>query len=495
MKLNILFGGAAGQGPNFLTHLLGNSLVQLGYYVFYSRDYQSLIRGGHNFNVLTFSENPVYSNENQIDILVCLDENTEIIHKKNLKKNGIILKGNKENVFYAGKLFKILGLDFKFLDDLLKQENRYEENIQFAKQGYENTKENIQIPKPLVKKNYFINGNQGISQGAIKSGLDIYYAYPMTPATPVIGELAENQIENNLIVLELENEISVINAGVGSAMTGAKTMVGTSGGGFDLMTESLSLIGIAEVPMVIYLSQRAGAATGVATYTGQGDLNIARHSGHGEFSRLVLAPGDPKEAQELTSQSFYFSQKYKVPVILIGDKHLAESFYTLTEIPKLISSKKSTNLMRYNSYEKDDFGSSTEIPEIINKNVERRLRKHEEIKKEAEKFDMFRIYGKDSNNVVISWGSPKGAILDSIGELNCKFLQVLYLEPFSEKIREEILGKNIILIENNATGQLGDLIREKTGIFISDKNKILRYDGRPFLADELKKEIEKRMVK
>lgn len=493
MRLNILFGGEAGQGPNFLTHLLGSALVKIGYYVFYSRDYQSLIRGGHNFNVLTFSEEPVYSNDNQIDILVCLDKNTEAIHKKNLKRNGIILKGHKENVYYAGKLFKILGLDFKILDNLLKKEVRYDENIKFAQQGYSNIKKSIQISKALLKKTYFMNGNQGISQGAIKSGLDIYYAYPMTPATPVLGELAEKQIENNILVLELENEISVINAGVGSAMTGAKTMVGTSGGGFDLMTETLSLTGMAEVPMVIYLAQRPGPATGVATYTGQGDLNIARHSGHGEFNRIVLAPGNPKESEELVNQAFYFSQKYKIPSIVISDKHLGESFYTLTENPTIISSPKSTFLIRYNSYEKDKHGCATENPEIIKKNIEERLKKGEVINKEIERFNPFRIYGKDSNNIVVSWGSPKGAILDSIKELNCKFLQVLCIEPFSNKIKKELEGKNIILVENNATGLLGNLIAEKIGIFIDDKNKILRYDGRPFLVDELKEEIKRRL--
>jgi len=493
MRINIIFGGKAGQGPNFLTHLLGNALVQKGYYVFYSRDYQSLIRGGHNFNTLTFSEQPVYSNDSQIDILVCLDENTEMIHKRNLKKKGIILKGHPENVYYAGKLFRILGLDFGILDRLLKEESRYDENIKLANAGYNDVKESIQIPKPLIKKRYFMNGNQGISEGAIKSGLDIYYAYPMTPATPVMGELAEKQIENNILVLELENEIGVINAAIGSSMTGAKTMIGTSGGGFDLMTEALSLTGIAEIPMVIYLSQRPGPATGVATYTGQGDLNIARHGGHGEFPRMVLAPGDPTEAQELASHAFYFSQKYKIPTILIGDKHMAESFYTLEKIPKLIPSKKSTSLMRYNSYEKDKFGSATENPEIINKNIEMRLRKGEDLKKEAEKFKEFNIYGKDSQNVIVSWGSTKGAILDSINDLDCKFLQVFYIEPFSPRIKKELEGKNIILIENNSTAELGDLITEKTGIFINNKNKILRYDGRPFLADELKKAIEERI--
>jgi len=112
-------------------------------------------------------------------------------------------------------------------------------------------------------------------------------------------------------------------------------MIGTSGGGFDLMTESLSLCGMAEVPLVFYLAMRPGPSTGVATYTSQADLNLALYSGHGEFPRIVLAPGDPKEAIELTNQAFYFSQKFKIPSIIVSDKHLAESFYTLHDNPKL----------------------------------------------------------------------------------------------------------------------------------------------------------------
>jgi len=495
MRINILFGGEAGQGPNILTHILGEALVKQGYYVFYSRDYQSLIRGGHNFNVLTFSDKPVYSNDIQIDILIALDENTEEIHKKNLKKEGLILKGHPSNMYYAGKLFKILGLDFEFLERELKElEKRFDENIKESKEGYASAEKSIELVKVSSKKSYFMNGNQGISEGAIKSGLDIYYAYPMTPATPVLGELAEKQIENNYIVLELENEIAVANAGVGSSITGAKTMVGTSGGGFDLMGETLSLTGIAGAPLVFYLSQRPGPGTGVATYTGQGDLNIARHSGHGEFNRIVLAPGNPKESEELTNQAFYFSQKYRIPSIVVSDKHLGESFYTIEEKSKIISIPKKVELGRYNSYEKDKEGSSTEDAEIINRNIQERLKIGKEIERESGKFERYKIFGNEkSNNVIISWGSPKGAILDAIKNLDSKFIQILYIEPFPEKIREEIIGKNIILIENNATGQLGSLIREKTGIFIEDKNKILRYDGRPFLCDELKREIEGRL--
>jgi len=494
--MNILFGGKAGQGSNILSAILGEALTKEGYYVFVSRDYQSLIRGGHNFNVLTFSDEPLKSNDSVIDVLVALDENTINLHKKELKKDGNIISGEgKGNMYFAGRLFKILCMDFKILEaELKKLKERFEENIKEAKEGYEEEKK-VACRVIYNKKNlYFMNGNQGISQGAIKSGLDVYYAYPMTPATNVLSELAEKQIENNILVLELESEISVVNSAIGSAITGAKVMVGTSGGGFDLMTESLSLTGMAEVPLVIYLASRPGPSTGVATYTGQGDLQLARYSGHGEFNRVVLAPGDPKEAEELTSQAFYFSQKFMIPAIVLSDKHLAECFYTLDDKAVITSSKKSASLRRYNSYEADEFGSATENSNIIEKNVIERMKKGLEIEKEAEKFEQYLFYGKeDSQNVVVSWGSTKGAIIDAIKDLNASFVQILYIEPFQKEVKKYFKNKNVILVENNATGQLGKLIAEKTGIFIPDSNKILRFDGRPFLADELKKEIQRRL--
>ncbi len=496
MRINVLFGGQAGQGPNILTQVLGRALVKQGYYVFFSREYQSLIRGGHNFNVLSFSEEPIYSNDSEMDIIVALDENTEKIHAKKLKKNGVILKGSDDNMYYAGRLFKLFCLDFSLLDKELKElEKRYKENISEAKKGYDEEKKTVcRIAYKKGKNSLFMNGNQGVSEGAIKSGLDVYYAYPMTPATNVLSELAEKQKSENILVLEIENEIGVINTAIGSAITGAKAMIGTSGGGFDLMTEALSLTGIAEVPLVIYLAQRPGPSTGLATYTGQGDLQMARYSGHGEFPRVLFAPGEPKECEELTSQAFYFSQKFKIPAIILSDKHLAESFYTLNEKPKIVKSEKSTKLERFNSYEKDETGSATENPEIINKNVERRLKKEKEIEKEAEKFTQYNVYGKkNSKNLVVSWGSTKGAILDAIKDLDAKFIQILHIEPFpSAKIKKELTG-NLILVENSATGQMADIITEKTGVFVENKNKILRYDGRPFLADELRKEIERRL--
>ncbi|VVB82527.1 2-oxoglutarate synthase subunit KorA [uncultured archaeon] len=496
MKFSILFGGKAGQGANILSDILGNALVKEGHYVFISRDYQSLIRGGHNFNVLTFSDSPVRSNDSTVDLIVALDKNTIDLHKKDLKKGGEIIEGEgKGNMYFAGRLFKILCMDFKILEEQLKRLRQFDTNMIEAKAGYAEEKKTACKVGYEKNKLSFMNGNKGISEGAIKSGLDVYYAYPMTPATNVSGELAEKQIENNHLVLELENEISVINAAIGSSMTGAKSMIGTSGGGFDLMTEALSLAGIAETPLVIYLASRPGPSTGVATYTGQGDLNMAVYAGHGEFPRMVLAPGDPTECAELTSQAFYFSQKFGIPVIVLSDKHLAESIYSLDKNPVITPSKKMVSMRRYNSYETDKFGCATENSEIIKKNVETRLAKGKEIAKEAEKFEQIKVYGnKNSKNVIVASGSVKGAILDAINGLDAKFVQVLSIEPFPAlKIKKEIEKNNVILVENNATGQFGKMVQEKTGVFIDEKNKILRYDGKPFFSDELNKEIKGRM--
>lgn len=492
MRLNLVIGGKAGQGPNIVASIIGDIIVKNGYYVFSSRDYGSFIRGGHNFNSLTISDQPVYSNDSKIDILIALDEKTEEIHKPNLNEKGIILKDHQKNMYFAGRIIKLLGLNFSFLEDELKKLRDFEENIKDAKKGYSDEKETKINLSNKKNNSYFITGTNSVADSAIKSGLDIYYAYPMTPATPLLFELAPLQIKNNFLVLELENEISVINAALGSSITGAKSMVGTSGGGFDLMTEALSLAGIAEIPLVIYLAQRPGPGTGVPTYTSQGDLDVARHSGHGEFPRLVVAPGDPIEAAELTSQCFYFSQKFKIPSILLSDKHLAESFYTLEKEAKITDSEKSTSLKRYNSYEHNLKGEVIDDIDNIKKAVESRIKKSKDMAKEAEKFNMFDIYGKTSKNLIVSWGSTKGAILDAIKDLDCKFLQILYLEPFPEKIKTELnKAENVIVIENNSTSPLSSLIAEKTGILI--KNKILKYDARPFLADELKKEIKENL--
>ena len=139
MRINILIGGQAGQGPNLLSNILGLALVKRGYYVFISRDYQSLIRGGHNFNILTFSDEEAHSNDSEIDLIVGLDENTINLHKKELKKNGAIIhEKGRNNMYFAGRMFKSLCIDFKILEEEIKKlKEGFERNLKEAKEGYE----------------------------------------------------------------------------------------------------------------------------------------------------------------------------------------------------------------------------------------------------------------------------------------------------------------------------------------------------------------------
>ena len=259
MTKNILIGGAAGLGPAATSHFIGKVLCSLGYYVFDYRDYPSLIRGGNNFNVLTISDKPVYSHELEYDVILALDQKTIDIHQKNLVKGGLIfgdknfkaknfhpidvqsireeLKAPKviENDVLIGCLFKYFGVDSaSVLGAVEKQFGDKSEVINKAvKRGYElvETKEKMERVGP---PRYFISGNEAVGIGSVAGGMDLHIAYPMTPASPVLHFLAKRQIKDNTLVFQPENEIAAINMALGASFSGARVLVGTSGGGFAL---------------------------------------------------------------------------------------------------------------------------------------------------------------------------------------------------------------------------------------------------------------------
>lgn len=503
MKLNVIIGGAAGQGINKVSQIFSNILSSHGYFTFNYRDYASLIRGGHNFNTLAISDTPIESQDAQADILVALDERTIKTHKQALKKGGILITGDQfkdlgrnMNVALAGALTKILDIPIETLQNEIKSQfKESKEALEAASKGYDSQEISHKLPK-LKNSPTILSGSQAISIGAINSGLQLYIAYPMTPATNAMHELAKNQIENNLTVFQAESEISAASMSIGASFAGAKVMTGTSGGGFDLMGETLSLQGISEIPMTVYLASRPGPGTGVPTYTAQSDLDIALRAGHGEAPRVVVAPSNPIETIEKTSEALFLAEKFRTLSIILSDKHLAESEFSSVLKPnttpkfKITRPVPGTSLVKNSSYETDKFGNSTESYTLTEQNTNARIQKYEDIKKYVRKnFEMIKIHGnKKSKNLIIGWGSTSGAIKDAIKGLDAKFLQVLYCKPLSPQIKKEIeKADNVILVECNVTGQLGRLIREKTGIKI--QNRLLKYNGRPFHTDELNKLI------
>jgi len=183
--------------------------------------------------------------------------------------------------------------------------------------------------------------------------------------------------------------------------------------------------------------------------------------------------------------------------IILGDKHLAESEFSSTEQPaktpkfEITRPTPGDSLVKNSSYETDKYGNTTESYTLTENNNNKRIEKYKQSKKFIEKnFEMIKIHGnKKSKNLIIGWGSTSGAIKDAIKNLDAKFLQVLYCKPLSSQIKKEIeKASKVILVECNVTGQLGRVIREKTGIKI--ENRLLKYNGRPFHSDELNKLIK-----
>ncbi|MDD3993585.1 MAG: 2-oxoacid:acceptor oxidoreductase family protein [Candidatus Nanoarchaeia archaeon] len=498
MRLNILIGGSAGQGINKISQIISEVLTSYGYYTFNYRDYQSLIRGGHNFNILCISNQKIQSNDEKIDFLIALDKNTLNLHKNKLKEKAIILESDKflelkkdMNLALAGSLIKILGIPESYLIKEIKKHFNNINSINAAKQGYTYQKEKYNL-KRLNNKPKIISGSRAIAIGAKNSKLDFYFAYPMTPATGVTNEICLMN-DKKLKFFQPENEIAVANIALGASFAGKKVMIGSSGGGIDLMGEAISMQGISEIPLTVYLASRPGPATGVPTYTSQSDLNLALNIGHGEFTRIVAAPGDPIQAIELTNQLIYLAEKYNSLSIILSDKHLAESEYSINlnyKTPLVISKKYSNKIIKKSSYETNQLGNSTENQNQVTKNINQRLSKEKDIENQVKNFKTYEIYGKKSSkNLIIGWGSTKGAIIDAIEDIDAKFLQILYLNPFPESIKKELQNsKKIIIIENNATSQLRELIKQK--IQINIENRILKYDGRPFFTDELNKKIK-----
>lgn len=516
MRYNILIAGSAGQGINEISNILGKSFAFAGYFVFNYREYESRITGGHNFNILSISDEKINSYEKEFDFVIALNTGAVENHRKFMKKNCVVIASqnykinnlvkieieNKkiENVYYAAALFKIFGFEKEilknFINKIFRGKQILEEDLSAVDRVYEKDfKINLGLKKN-GKPKYFFTGAEIIGIASIESGLQVYFAYPMTPATSLLSFFAKNQEKYNYIVYQPENEIAVANAGLGSSFSGAISMIGTSGGGFDLMTEALSMQGQAEIPLVVYLAQRAGPSTGVPTFSMQSDLNVALYGGHGEFPRIVVAPGDLEESYRLTKEIFYLSEKYKSLGIILTDKHLAESSFTIENLKEykinLPKIKKilGKDLVKTSSYEHDENGNTTENPEIIKKRFDTRLKKWEEMKKEISKLQTYSVYGT-GKKVLIGTGSVKGAVIDALKNLgDWKYIQINYLMPFAN-IEKEIKGKNIFVIEENSTGMLADLIQKNFGIKIEGKHRILKYDARNFTASEIFRILER----
>jgi 2-oxoglutarate/2-oxoacid ferredoxin oxidoreductase subunit alpha len=353
----------------------------------------------------------------------------------------------------------------------------------------------------------------------VKGGLKTYIAYPMTPTSPILHYLAGIAKDHSLKVIHPESEISVILMALGASYCGEKVAVGTSGGGFCLMTEGLSFSAMAELPVVIVLGQRPGPSTGLPTYSSQTELFFALAAGQGEFARLIVAPGDAEEAHYLSQVALNIAWKYQIPSIVLTDKNLGEGTYSfddklLTDIreetpvlwDKKVPYKRYLNtesgvsplafvpekggVIKINSYEHDESGLTTEDPDEAKKMQDKRLRKEKYLAEELARYETVKIHGNQNSDIaILCWGSNKGVCVEAAEKLNLKVVQPLYLSPFPAlQLEKAIKGvKKLIAVESNATAQLVKLMNMH-GLKRPDET-ILKYDGRPFSVEELEEKL------
>lgn len=561
--ITIKIGAEAGQGAKSAGSLLAKLAVRSGYQIFNHTEYPSLIRGGHNVIQVNISKDKVTAPRKVNELLVALNQDTINKHAHEFAKNaGVIYDANAKidtsklpkdvthfeipfsqlgeslytNTIALGAITAIFGGSIAILGKLIAEEfgkkgdEVIKANRTAAEKGFdfilENYKEHVTKDlAPMETLNSFVpdmvlNGNDAVAMGAIASGLQFAAIYPMSPISSILQILAENQEKFGYVYKQPEDEISAITMAIGASFAGARAMTATSGGGFCLMTEGFGLAGMTETPLVIIEGMRPGPATGLPTWSDQGDLQMILNAHQGDFPRIVLAAGDTQEAFDLTMQAFNLADKYQTPVVLLVDKNICESDISLplfdssaykidrgTLTKEKIEDYKrfeltdngistrsmpgTGNFLCSNSDEHDEYGFSTEESDLREKMMEKRMGKLEVCRKEDMQAPV--LYGpKDADVTIVSWGSNKGNILEALKSLkNTNFVHITWVSPFPAKELEKLLKKSkfILNVECNYTGHMARLISEQTNIKIDES--LLKYDGRPIYPEEIIEKVKK----
>ncbi|TSC80364.1 MAG: 2-oxoglutarate ferredoxin oxidoreductase subunit alpha [Candidatus Peregrinibacteria bacterium Gr01-1014_25] len=585
-RVSLKITGAQGQGVNSVGEMCAKGLKRSGYCVFGYREYMSLIKGGHSSYQLDVSHERIESSETGIDILVCFNHHGLEQNAPELKRGGIILHQTPQwtfpaetekwlkredvtvmylpvedilerleakaifgNVLITSVVWSLLDRPIDDLKALVREqfgrkgEEAVRMNFACIDEGVAYKKQHaptarIALPDPDARRwkdCVLVTGSQAMGLGLIHGGCRMYVGYPMTPSSPLLSFMADMQNDAGLVIKQAEDEITAAQMMSGAMAMGTRAATGTSGGGFDLMSETVSMNAMIENPSVFVLAQRPGPATGLPTWTAQGDLLLAVGAAHGEFPRIVLCVSDAEDCFRLSAEAFNLAEEWQTPVILMTDKQTAEVLFTAdpfdqkqaavrrgrlvtkaAELAKLNGtdrfdpsakdgvsarwlpgSKAATYCMQADEHSAD--GSVDETKENAVAQMEKRMKKLSAIAKALPEPEVLgEGFGNGDSDkgkidmLVVSWGSNKGVILDALRQLTshnshltAAYLHYTYLWPLKTKRFLEMAkrAKKIVLVECNQQGQLGLLLRQQTGVDITDR--LLAYDGRPWFCDAL----------
>jgi 2-oxoglutarate/2-oxoacid ferredoxin oxidoreductase subunit alpha len=550
--LNVIIAGAAGEGVQTVGEVLAKTLLSQGYAVFTWKEYESRIRGGQNSYSIRVGEKPRNAPLFQADILLALNKGALEKYRERVREDGVVVAPAEEqagvlaipfediaretaggkiyaNTVAVGALAGILGMELQTLKKVLEQmfskkgEKVLDANFKAAEEGFERAERDCRdrCPWTLPARDdawFLITGNEAVPVGAAFAGCRFISAYPMTPSTGIITFLAKEE-GLGVFAEQAEDEIAAINMALGASYAGVRAMTATSGGGFALMVEGISLAGMTETPLVVVLAQRPGPATGLPTRTAQGDLLFAVHAGHGEFPKLVMAPSDAKDAFQKTVRAFNLADKYQIPVILMTDQFLADSHYAYRDFdvaspgpsfhladpseidvykryqltsngisPRLYPGQ-SRHLVCVDSDEHDEEGNiSEDLAETVQAMMQKRLARWEELKKEINPPEELQV--EDADTILVGWGSSRGALEEAVELLREKGVKVgmVHFTELWPLPDYQFAGKaDLWTVESSAAGQLDRLLRCEYDV--SFKGRIRRYDGLPLSAEYIRREF------
>lgn len=558
---SIVLAGAAGQGIETVAGFMATVLKLSGYCVFITREFMSRIRGGTNSLQLRVSTEPVGAYTRRTDIMVPLtnsaiphlrqysrlcDETLYIGEKEILANEGIDEDWKVEvpltsiaesigsriysNIVAAGVITALFDVKDTVAAGYLekrfgsKGEKVVNQNIEAWRAGKEIGKGVLESGaakfnlerNSTVAQSLLMSGTDGVALGALAGGCNFISSYPMSPSTGVLVFLSQRAKKFGIVVDQAEDEIAAINKGIGAWYAGGRAIATTSGGGFALMTEGLSLAGMVESPMVIHLAQRPGPATGLPTRTEQGDLQHALYAGHGEFPRIILTPGTPNDAFYLTQKAFNLADRFQVPVFILTDQFLVDSSFTIDppDLSKVNNVKQITEtdseyvryrvtengvsprgipgygegLVGVDSDEHDEGGHISEDLNLRSGMVEKRLHKKLEIMRKESIPPM--LYGCEKfKTLAVAWGSNYYVVKEVVDRIERDDLAMLFFKqvyPLNPSTREYLeKADNVAIVENNATSQFGKVIQLETGYAILKENQLLKYDGLPFSIERV----------
>ncbi len=557
VDLNILIGGAAGQGVHSITGPLAKTLMRQGCWVLTAQSYESRIRGGHLFNTVRLADQRLSSTREGVDLLIALNQETADRHRPEVLSQGFLIydasevqkvpgdipslalspdillsgeSGKAEIAVNAGACGAALGLLRAPLAPMLallkeafgdKGAEVVEWNVQAATRGYEQGAAqafgfSLAGIQPPAAPRLLISGHEAMALGALAGGLQFISGYPMTPWTSLLNAVAQRAARYHVVVEQAEDEIAAINLAIGASYAGVRSLTGTSGGGFCLMTEALSLAAMTETPLVLVVAGRPGPSTGLPTRTEQGDLSFVLSAGQGDAPRAVLAPGTPAQGYALTAKALNWADRYQLPVFLLTDQYFADTQLTHLpgEFPEVQVDRAVTTGPASGVYERYAYtgsgvsprrlpgfgpelvvadsdehtpdGHLTEDLAVRVKMHDKRLRKLQTMVPEMG--GITSAGDPDAPLTLMCWGSSLGPVQEAVALLNAdqtpaRLVHLSELWPFpQEAVAAALKGsKKLVLVEMNASGQLNRLLRQETGV--QADHLVLKYDGAPFTPE------------